>query len=54
MAPAHTPRPLSHYAQLRKLLIQHAEHFAKNIDARREQKPVTLETPARTGTPACC
>ena len=27
------PDPLSHYAELRKLLIQYAEHLAKNIDA---------------------
>ena len=27
------PDPLSHYAELRKLLIQHAEHLASNIDA---------------------
>jgi hypothetical protein len=37
------PDPLSHYAELRKLLIQHAEHLATNIDARtapsRRQQP---------------
>ena len=26
------PDPLSHYAELRKLVIEHAEHVAKNID----------------------
>ena len=30
------PDPLSHYAELRKLLIQHAEHLANEIDARTE------------------
>ena len=30
------PDPLSHYAELRKLLTQHAEHLAKNIDERTE------------------
>ena len=30
------PDPLSHYAGLRKLLIQHAEHLADKIDARTE------------------
>jgi hypothetical protein len=37
------PDPLSHYAELRKLLIQHAEHLASKIDARttpsRRQQP---------------
>jgi hypothetical protein len=30
------PSPLAHYAELRKLLIQHAEHLAKEIDTRAE------------------
>jgi len=30
------PDPLAHYAELRKLLIQHAEHLAKEIDTRAE------------------
>jgi hypothetical protein len=30
------PSPLAHYAELRKLLIQHAQHLAKEIDVRTE------------------
>jgi TniQ len=30
------PNPLNHYAELRKLLTQHAEHLAKEIDTRAE------------------
>lgn len=30
------PDPLAHYAELRTLLIQHAEHLAKEIDTRGE------------------
>jgi hypothetical protein len=30
------PDPLAHYAELRTLLIQHAEHLAKEIDTRAE------------------
>src|SRR6202011_1745920 len=33
------PDPLAHYAELRKLLIQHAEHLAKEIDTRAEGAP---------------
>src|SRR5229473_4551606 len=39
------PNPLAHYAELRTLLIQHAEHLAKEIDTRAEGPPVTTKTP---------
>jgi hypothetical protein len=36
MVSALPPDPLAHYAELRKLLIQHAEHLTKGIDIRAE------------------
>ena len=41
------PDPLAHYAELRKLLIQHADHLAKEIDTRAE---TTRCQPPRPGS----
>jgi hypothetical protein len=32
MVPARPPRPFIHYAELGKLLIEHGDRLAKNID----------------------